>query len=69
MHKFGSTCYVYVQKPKKLDGRTEKGIVIGYDKISPVYMVYFPERHTVRKARCVKFTYEATNAEMSFENQ
>ena len=69
MHKFGSTCYAYVQKPKKLDDRGEQGVFIGYDKSSPAYMVYFPEGHTVRKVRCVQFTNEATNADLTFENQ
>ena len=31
-------------------------------------MVYFPENHTVRKVRCVKFTNE-TNVDFEFENQ
>ena len=69
MHKFGSICYAYVQKPKKLDDRAKQGIFIGYDKSSPAYMVYFPENHTVRKVRCVKFTNETTNVDLGFENQ
>ena len=69
LHKFGSTCYAYVQKPKKLEDRAKQGIFIGYDKGSPAYMVYFPKNHTVRKVRCVKFTNEATNVDLGFENQ
>jgi hypothetical protein len=39
MHNFGSVCYAFVQNPKKLDDRSEKGIFVGYDKASPAYLV------------------------------
>ena len=56
MYIFGTVCFAYVQEKKKLDDRCEKGIFMGYDKGSPAYLVYIPERNIVRKVRCVKFT-------------
>jgi len=56
MHIFGSTCYAYVQQKAKLDARYEKGIFVGYDKGSPAYLVYFPEKNNIKRVRCVKFT-------------
>ena len=56
MHIFGSICYAYVQNKLKLDARSEKGIFVGYDRNSPAYLVYFPERNDVKRIRCVKFT-------------
>ena len=56
MHSFGTVCYGYVQNPKKLDARSEKGIFLGYDKGSPAYLVYYPESESVKRIRCVKFT-------------
>ena len=47
MHIFGTTCFCYVQKKKKLDPHCEKGIFIGYDKQSPAYLMYFPETMTI----------------------
>ena len=55
MHIFGSTCYMYVQDKKKLDNRAEKCRFIGYDYCSPSYIVYFPGKHQIKKARCVEF--------------
>ena len=54
MHVFGSTCYVYVQNPKKLEARNGKGIFVGYDKNSPSYF-YHSETNQVERACCVKF--------------
>lgn len=56
MHIFGSVCYAYIQNKLKLDARSEKGLFIGYDRNSPAYLVYFPERNDVKRVRCVKFT-------------
>jgi hypothetical protein len=56
MHVFGCVCYAYVQNKKKLDARSEKCIFVGYDKGSPAYLVYYPERQAVKRVRCVKFT-------------
>ena len=55
MHVFGSTCFAYVQKGKKLDARSKKGVFLGYDRESPAYLVYFPEENKVKRVRCVKF--------------
>ena len=33
----------------------EKGIFVGYDKQSPVYLIYFSETIAIKKVRCVKF--------------
>ena len=55
LHIFGSTCYSYVQNPKKLDARSKKGIFVGYDRNSPSYLVYNPDTKTVSKNRIVKF--------------
>ena len=56
MHLFGSICYAYVQNPKKLDNRGEKGIFVGYNKYNPAYLVYFPEKEIVRTVKTVKFS-------------
>ncbi|RUS85697.1 hypothetical protein EGW08_006573 [Elysia chlorotica] len=65
MQPFGSTCYAYVQNPKKLDDRSRKGTFIGFDKGSPAYLVYFPETETVSKIRVVKFAkLESGNSNM-----
>ena len=55
MHVFGEQCFALVQNPKKLENRSEKGVFVGYDKDSPSYLVYFPERNTIKKCRVVKF--------------
>ena len=50
----GSECYAYKQEKKKLDPRCTKGIFLGYDKLSPAYLMYFPEISKVMKHRAVK---------------
>ncbi|KAK3716454.1 hypothetical protein RRG08_057377 [Elysia crispata] len=55
MQPFGSTCFCLVQKPKKLENRSVKGIFIGYDRRSPTYLIYFPETQEIKKIRCVQF--------------
>lgn len=48
MQKFGSVCYTYKQLEKgKLDPRCEEGIFVSYDKNSPAYLVYYPEKEKV----------------------
>jgi len=49
MHVFGSVCYLIVHNSKKLDPRSRKGVFIGYDRNSPTYLVYDPQRRTVSK--------------------
>ena len=54
LHVFGSVCYYYVEKKKKLDQRYQKGYFVGYDRDSPAYLVY--DAGSVKRVRCVKFT-------------
>ena len=58
MNIFGTVCYAYVQEKKKLDPRSDKGLLLGYDKYSPAYFVYFPETQKIKKVRRVVFTNE-----------
>lgn len=51
-------CYVHAQEKKKLDPRSEKGLILGCDEYSPVYFVYFPETNQIKKIRCVVFSNE-----------
>jgi len=55
MRVFDSVCYAYRQNKGKLDLRCTKGIILGYDKSSHAYLVYFPETGKVLKYRVVKF--------------
>ena len=56
MHTFGQTCFALIDNPKKLDPpRAEKGIFVGYDTGSPAYFIYFPNKETVKRVRCVNF--------------
>ena len=56
MHLFGTVCHAYVQNPKKLDARSKEGLFIGYDPLSPAYLVYFKDDNEVKRVRCVKFS-------------
>ena len=56
MHVFGSVCFGYVQSKSKLDARSERAIFVGYDRNSPAYLLYYPEKNDVKRVRCVKFT-------------
>lgn len=57
MQKFVSVCYAYKQLNKgELDPRCEQDVFVGYDKNSPAYLVYYPEKESVQKHRLVKFT-------------
>ena len=55
MYTFGSECYAYCDFKKKLDPRSEKGIFLGYDPLSPAYLVYFQSKNVVKRSRIVKF--------------
>lgn len=55
MKIFGSKCYAYKQNKKKLGSRCEKGIFIGYDKNSPAYLFFYPDKGKVNKSRLVEF--------------
>lgn len=54
MQKFWSVCYAYRQNKQKLDSRGDRGISVGYDKNSPVYLVYFTSSGKVQVHRLVK---------------
>lgn len=58
MQKFGSECYTYKQAKGKLDSRCEQGLFVGYDKSSPAYLVYHPDKGKVLKHRLVKFVHK-----------
>ena len=53
MMMIGSICYGLEQPAKKLGARSKKGIFVGYDKESPSYLIYFPDKDKIRKYRCV----------------
>ena len=55
LHVFGSIVFAYVQAKNKLEARSEKGVFVGYDRSSPAYLVYFPQRCEIKKVRCCKF--------------
>ena len=67
MQPFGSPCFCLIQKPKKLENRSVKGIFIGYDRRSPAYLIYFPETLEVKKIRCVQFHNVVTEKPDSIE--
>ena len=62
MHVFGVVCYAYVQNAKKLEPRSNEGILVGNDKKSLAYLVYCPESRRVERVRCVKF-FDSLNPE------
>ena len=55
LHAFESISYSYVQNSKTLDAHSRKGYFVGYDKESPLYLVYFPENNSVMKYRVIIF--------------
>ena len=55
IESFGSTCYAYVQNKKKLDDRAREGKFVGFDPLSPAYLVYFAATSEIRRVRCVEF--------------
>ena len=64
-HIFGTSCFCYVQKNKKLYPRCEKGIFVGYDKQSPAHLFYFSETTAIKRVRYVKFTDSYDNSSLS----
>ena len=52
---FGSVCYchVHADNRKKLDPSGEKGLLVGYSKISKAYRVYIPARRRIIVSRDV----------------
>ena len=67
IHKFGTTCFIYVQKAKKLDEKAQKGIFLGYDKSSPSFLVYLPGQN-VTKTRNVKFFNDMSHDDKNYNN-
>ena len=55
MQPFGSSCFYLIQKPKKLENRSVKGIFIGYDRRSPDYLIYFPETLEIKRSDVFNF--------------
>lgn len=60
MHIFGSPCYAYVTKTKKLDPKGKQGIFVGYDTRSPAYLVYYPEDGKIQRVRLIKVPNRST---------
>ena len=52
MYSFGTQCFAYVDEKKKLDDRSEEGVLVGYDRGNPAYLVYFPDANKIKKVRC-----------------
>ena len=54
---FGNVCYchVHADNRKKLDPSGEKGLLVGYNKISKAYRVYSPARRRIIVSRDVQF--------------
>ena len=63
MNIFSSTCYAY-KNLKKRDPKYEKGILVGYDRNSPAYLVFYPENDRVIKHRLIKFISNVTNQQI-----
>ena len=55
MRIFGAECFAYKVKRSKLDDSGTRGILPGYDKSNPSYLVFIPETNKVMKNRAVKF--------------
>ena len=51
---FGTPCYIYVEDKRKLDDRSIRGVLVGYDQQSPSYLVYDKHAEIVKKSRNVK---------------
>ena len=56
---FGSLCYGYqhyVTHLRKFDPRALPAVFIGFDKLSPAKLLFYPQDNKIRRIRCVKFT-------------
>ena len=57
LHLFGSKCYGYnMQNKKTFDKKAITSVFIGYDDLSPSYILYEPNTNQVWKSRCVTFS-------------
>ena len=54
MYVFGTVCYAYVDRKSKLDARCQEGIFIGYDPLSPAYLIYYSDKDDVKRSRIIK---------------
>ena len=56
MAPFGSKCFVVVDKHKlNLDDCSYEGTFVGYDRESPVFLMYDRSTGVIKKSRKVKF--------------
>ena len=62
MRVFGSEYYAFKQEKKTQDPRCTKEIFLGYNKLRPAYLVYFPQTGNVVKYRVVKFPSKSVNS-------
>ena len=61
MQPFGKKCFAYIQQKKKLDDRAAEGNFVGFDPLSPAYLVYFPTSRSIKRIRSVKFFENGNN--------
>ena len=56
MHLFVNICYVYLiyRTLRNYTIEVKRGYFMGYNKYSPAYSVYFPEKEVVKIVRTVK---------------
>jgi transposase InsO family protein len=53
---FGCDAFVHIETGrKKFDDKAEKGVFVGYDKVSKCYLVYVPSKHAIRRSLNVTF--------------
>ena len=62
---FGTDCHAQIQKPKKLDKRSQQGKYIGQDPESPAHLVYINKQKGVIKVRNVIFSNKIPNFQYS----
>ena len=60
MNIFESKCYAY-KNLEKLYAKCEKGILVGYDRNSVAYLVFYPENNRVLKHKLIKFISNVGN--------
>ena len=57
LHLFGCLCYPFEQThKKKFDPRAVPAVFVGYDDMSPAYLIFFPNTGKIQKCRVVTFT-------------
>ena len=53
--------------PLKSAGETVRDSLLGYDRSSPAFLMYCPQKKIVRKVRCVRFTENFDNVDETVE--